>query len=482
MASDRKDIVFFRIIIGDGQAGDVGTTEQQLLDMLAGAPDLATLYCIDIDDIPQPPCPEEVATDSEADVNVDAKLAHCLNTEVTKYSASLQSKRRTSGATTWTRCQLCPFRSFAPSDKQLLNIRQHVQSQHTSARRLGLHAFIASGTKQLKVVRALYDLDMLKGRDAGDYLHRSAQGNRSGVHPPLCSASNNIDRGLAFVLTGKGPMLMSKASLAHSNSVRRVGHTYYTKCFAECALTDAVLEHGRARPMRGRLLSRFVASGCQLALMIPRNVRGMLDLLEDLMQAPGIARLEASLLHNCCQHDEFVHVAMDATLRTMLRVKGQAPFNTPKDIRQQAAVGDELALRRIMTMRGRTGAVFIMSPIRGESTADIMGCMTENCTEPMLSQVRYIATDQPSRKFFVGLSSILPNLQGISLDQFHLVISYCYAWAEKRSPGQKALRIIQNKFNMVDRLRDAEHWGPFYDGSLPCVHTQTEDIACLNNI
>ena len=98
----------------------------------------------------------------------------------------------------------------------------------------------------------------------------------------------------------------------------------------------------------------------------------MLDLLEDLMQAPGIARLEASLLHNCCQHDEFVHVAMDATLRTMLRVKGQAPFNAAKDIRQQAAIGDNTAHTTTPPMRGPIGV------------APSIGSLCEQLVAPMI--------------------------------------------------------------------------------------------------
>ena len=85
---------------------------------------------------------------------------------------------------------------------------------------------------------------------------------------------------------------------------------------------------------------------------------------------------------------------MDATVRTMMRIRGQAAFNANPKVRQQQALKDEDALRRIMTMRGRTGAVFLLGMTHAEVAEDIATLMQTKCSEQVLSQIRFVATDQ----------------------------------------------------------------------------------------
>ena len=63
-----------------------------------------------------------------------------------------------------------------------------------------------------------------------------------------------------------------------------------------------------------------------------------------------------------CEH------GMDATLKLCMKVMGQAPYRASKKIRDEAPFGDAVAWRRLLTVRGRTGAVLLMQPIQNESS------------------------------------------------------------------------------------------------------------------
>ena len=121
----------------------------------------------------------------------------------------------------------------------------------------GLRAFVAGGTKQLKLVKALFDLDRCKGDVRGSYLQRSAALLRQWVHPPLPKSSILIDDGIAFFLGGAGPRFINAEVAARGECIRRVGYTYYDDAFAErfsgrvdaiwpdwfCRITDCQIAH-----------------------------------------------------------------------------------------------------------------------------------------------------------------------------------------------------------------------------------------------
>ena len=132
----------------------------------------------------------------------------------------------------------------------------------------------------------------------------------------------NVDKDVVFLLSGTGPRFM-KASVAHrSEDIRRVGYTYYDGAFADQFLRAAVLEYGRMRPTRRALLQLFPGQGNEVAMLLPANVRGWLDLLEDVLAAPPVHQLEDALIGECVEHKEFWHMAMDCTVRIAMPREG----------------------------------------------------------------------------------------------------------------------------------------------------------------
>ena len=212
----------------------------------------------------------------------------------------------------------------------------------------------------------MHDQDAITGCSAGKYLRRSAAWMRSTIQPALRDSDNAIDRRVVLCMTGRGPEFHNSTAVSEGNTSRRVGYTYYDRDFALVYLREALSQHGRVKSVRTRLLSHFMHAGCPAVLLLPTSVPLLLELLEDIVISPLVSSIRTRLIQRCCEHDEFVHVSMDATLRVAMRVKGQSNYRDSATSRAGAVVGDEDALRRVITMRGRTGAVLVMAPIRSE--------------------------------------------------------------------------------------------------------------------
>ena len=63
---------------------------------------------------------------------------------------------------------------------------------------------------------------------------------------------------------------------------------------------------------------------------------------------------------------EFEALSIDGTLKLCMTLQGQAAYRTSSQIRNAACFGDGRALRRILTVRRRTGAVLAMQAIGSE--------------------------------------------------------------------------------------------------------------------
>ena len=61
------------------------------------------------------------------------------------------------------------------------------------------------------------------------------------------------------------------------------------------------------------------------------------------------------------RNEEYVCVSADATLKVCMALKGQASYTAKADLCNSACVGDSEALRRLLTVRGRTEAVLGLS-------------------------------------------------------------------------------------------------------------------------
>ena len=81
-------------------------------------------------------------------------------------------------------------------------------------------------------------------------------------------------------------------------------------------------------------------------------------------------------------------------------MKGQADYRASKDKRQSALFGDADAMRRVLSVRGRTGAVLGLWCIQNENADYIAAAFQKHFTDAMLQQCRSLATDCPGRNCF----------------------------------------------------------------------------------
>ena len=73
-------------------------------------------------------------------------------------------------------------------------------------------------------------------------------------------------------------------------------------------------------------------------------------------------------MDDCFDNDEFSHIAIDATIRILRRVRGQADYRASADVRAAAPIPDVDAKRRILTVLGRTSTVLMFSLVKDEAS------------------------------------------------------------------------------------------------------------------
>ncbi|CAK0885113.1 unnamed protein product [Prorocentrum cordatum] len=418
---------------------------------------------------------EELDDDSCA--RVHANLLQLLRDEVTDFEMIVKSLSRT-GATkdgngSVARCLLCPFKEYSTSSVNVKrDLLAHIANHHGlhrkcengRDRKMGSGRYVASGTKQWKVIQALFDDDMLSKHQPKNLLQRSADLMRRSVSPPLRCLG--VDKQIRLLLDHDGPRFVNFEVLARDGALqaRRVGNTYYTKEFAELVFRESILHEGRVRPMRARIVTRFKEAGSCVTHLLPGKVVQWLSLMEDVFSSPFVEELRTNLMGELVDNTEFEHVSLDATLRAAMRVKGQANYREPAEIRAAAPFPDGVAKRRILTAKGRTSAAIGMWPVASEAASVVKAALRNHLPERALQQCVSVASDDPSATLFAELKQIMPQLKFLCLDPVHLAIVYNQAHWRKHSPGQAVLRIILNKFNKVSSDLNGAAWGAPYTG------------------
>lgn len=87
-----------------------------------------------------------------------------------------------------------------------------------------------------------------------------------------------------------------------------------------------------------------------------------------------------------------------APSKVCLPLLGQGKFSEPSAIRNENPFAGEDAYTRVITIRGRSGAVLGMGPAPGETGSHIAACLTSCLPHAGLVQVQHLATDNPSKK------------------------------------------------------------------------------------
>ena len=220
----------------------------------------------------------------------------------------------------------------------------------------------------------------------------------------------------------------------------------------------------KVKAMLPRLHLRGLEHGNALVRLYPSHCKDWWPIIEDVFASPPVRALQAHLLQEMIIHEEFESISVDATLRICLTLQGQASYRAAAIVRAQAAFDDDASLRRLLTVKGRTGGVLLMKAIREESAEHGSTCVTRHLASQAREQVKYIFSDEPSHHLWALFQPAFPALQVLCLDPLHLAIVYEYATWRKRTAGSKLLRIIVGKFSKVDRSASAATWGEQYTG------------------
>ena len=174
--------------------------------------------------------------DADGSVTVDAQLLQDLADEVLALIDKAQQGKLRPQASFFS-CPACAFRSFQ-SSRRLLT---HLQKYHIEK-----NQYVASGTKQIMVILAIHDSDMMEQNRQGKYLQRSAALIRKSIKPPLSRTNNKLDRFIRVVLDAQGPRLVHLQAL-NFLCARRVRNLWYTRKFAERVYQEVLLHNGKAR-------------------------------------------------------------------------------------------------------------------------------------------------------------------------------------------------------------------------------------------
>ena len=232
-AIDTHSIVTFRLFAQEGDRVQLIKSLQVLQGLHAGAnvadPEWMMALSHECEYAGEECSEDECDVQTEGDneervVKVGNSLLASLASEVNTFEQSKSSR--------------CPFRSF----QYPARVAKHVQRYHTASKQ-----YTCSGTKQLKIICALFDNDQIARRRKGNYLSRSAGLLRSSVQPPLSEKLNEIDRSIRLVLTGKGPEFWNAAAVDASLSLRRVRNLYYTVEFSDLLYREMLLNNAKCK-------------------------------------------------------------------------------------------------------------------------------------------------------------------------------------------------------------------------------------------
>ena len=441
LCTDRLLVANFALAMAEADAKDAA---HLLLDLEAGSSDSE-------DHLPE----AQYLVDDEGAVYFADAILTSLEEERNSFQQTVKDSqgRRCEGLRA---CALCPFRAFTERRKLL----KHLQSHHSAK-----NQFVCSGTKQIKIILSLHDADCARRNMQFSYLQRSAAYLRQHVDPPLPAKRNAVDRYVRLLFTAAGPMYCNESALGVTVLARRVRNIYYDRSFAEILYQELVLHHANVKSIWGRLHLRCVEAGNELGNLLPTHTRHWWPIIEDVFMCKAIQTLLASIELTLRSDSEFLCISIDATLKVAMSIKGQASYRSSASVRNQACFGDDEALRRVLTVRGRTGAVLAMQLIKGEDAPEVALALQNALSEMARAQVRYVMSDSPSLKLLQALKAAFPNLSGLALDPVHLAIVYEYAQWRKRTPGSKLLRELLHKVVQHDPQKAMASWGCLHDGS-----------------
>ncbi|CAE7313439.1 unnamed protein product, partial [Symbiodinium microadriaticum] len=464
-AADRKYIIFFHLNRKPEDDRDAQDSEYDLLlETLAGGhSDDEFVKDLALPVVEEEGQDDDMLEDDEGVTRVGDKLLGFLRDEVAvflnKKPAEVADEVRKNGKA-W--CPFCPLRCWDKTRHS--SVTAHVREYHSARKQ-----FVASGTKQLKVIIALHDDDQCRRQPAGNYLRRSATLLSQSLDDTISTKHILLDKKIGLVLTHDGPQYWSLQAV-QQGELRRLRNLYYTRPFAQLCFREVLMCSAKVYALHARLLAIFPGATSSL---LPCHANHWWPMIEDIFLSERVRSFEQELENELVQHQEFEFISMDATLRCCLPVMGQAHPRASREVKAQAVFHGESALTRASWLR-RTNAVLMLAATATEETEILVQAMAEKLPAAGLQQVRCVTVDNPSGKLWKGLRCICPNLQILCLDPVHLAMTCEYASSRKRTAMSKTLRAILQKLSVRSSRCTENTWGTIFrgDNAKPLTHEE----------
>lgn len=213
-----------------------------------------------------------------------------------------------------------------------------------------------------------------------------------------------------------------------------------------------------------RFMIDAVRASNELVNLFPVHTSSWWPLVEDVMSSPSVAKITEALVQEAVTHGEYTYLSIDGTFRVCLSLLGQAKFTASQEERDAQPFSDQESFYRVISVRGRSGAVLALQPSRSESAEELAQVLRLALPQEALVQTRHLASDNPSAKLFAAMSQLLPHLEGLSLDPTHGAMRYEQATNGRKTRGSQVLRGLLAKFSSYDPAIRSNIWGDMFTG------------------
>ena len=427
------------------------------------------------------------ASSSHADIKGDnsleptLKLLGILEEEVTTYISELQPYARPNLV-----CRLCPQRGRPhPRMDRLIG---HIRRDHISDK-----SFVPSGSKQLRLIMALYDHDLAAGiTPQPTYIARSASMMASSAPAArTMKRTTKYDHYITLLLDADGPKYIDLSSVNKPPHYLRVARqSVSSKEFANMVFIQFVLTRGRLDATTRAIKDELQRRGCCTEGLLPtadHNWRGAwARMIELIAYSAPVQGLIDNCIESAYHRQEWKSISVDCTYKLLLRIKGQAAYRDGYDVRAAQPTPEDEQFDCILTTRGRTGLIPGMPLVVGqESNPKVIDGIKACLKEKYLAQLEHAATDDASNDLLLRFRAICRNIKIMSKDPMHL----CYGFQRRHKPDKehtksfKANRILKGiarKFGMRLNVQD-EPLSFIYDGT-NCPPTTMEENGVLTSI
>ena len=201
---------------------------------------------------------------------------------------------------------------------------------------------------------------------------------------------------------------------------------YYDRSFAEVLYRELLIHHSNVKSVWPRLFVISKEKGNPLANLYPTHTRHWWPIVKDVFMSSAIQSLRSRLVQSLERTTEYLCVSADATLKVCMTLKGQASYRAKAEVRNTACFGDAEAFGRLLTVRGRTGAVLALVPIPLEKDEFVAEAFRSALSDGAFLQIQFLCTDSPTSKLYKRRQALCPNLRCLCLDPIHLAIVYEY--------------------------------------------------------